>query len=183
MNKIVILNGPPSSGKDVIAQSMGHFMDRAFKDPMFELVFQLTGLSHKEWFTRYDDRDLKEEPWDKIGGMSCRELMIFISEKVMKRIHGQNIFGELLARKIKPGVDYVFSDGGFMSEIQTLTNLTKDTHQVYLIRIYRDGYTFEGDSRDYVKGVDGAIEYGIRNFEGCLPETVETIKRLVRRPI
>ena len=185
-NEIVILNGPPGCGKDSMAgwfRRIYEFEHLAFKEPIFDAVLQLTGIPSQEWFERYDDRDLKEEPWDRINDMSCRDLMIHVSENVMKKIHGQDYFGKVMAEKIKKDKDYVFSDGGFIPEIKALKEAAYLTHELYVIRIFRQDCEFKGDSRSYVNHneIYGAKGFSVINYEDDCLGAVLKIKELMDR--
>jgi hypothetical protein len=155
----------------------------AFKEPILDTVLQLTGIPSDEWFERYDNRDLKEKPWDRINGMSCRELMIHVSESVIKKIHGPEYYGKVLGEQIKAGKDYVFSDGGFVSEIKALKEKTCLTHEVYVVRIFRQDCEFKGDSRSYVNHneIPGVKGFSVINYEDDCLGTVLKIKELMDR--
>ena len=68
MSVIVVLNGPPGSGKDALAKEIvsNTFKGKHLqvKDPLFEAVLSLSQITKEDWFERYEDRLLKEEPWD-----------------------------------------------------------------------------------------------------------------------
>lgn len=198
-NTIIILNGPPGCGKDTLAEwiaKMG-YEHLAFKDAMFDLIFKLTDITPEEWFERYNDRDLKEKPWSRINGMTCRELMIHLSEKVVKPMLGEDYFGKKAASKIEKGKDYVFSDGGFTHELKRLATETKETHEVVIVRIFRPGCDFNSDSRGYVYESDGEFRFlryrdhgviqqrfglrgfGLVNYENRLLANVQQIMTLV----
>lgn len=147
--KVIILNGPPGVGKDTIADllDLQGYEKRSFKEPMFQIVDTLLGrVLYEEFLQRYDDRDLKESHWNAIG-MSPRELMIHISEDFVKPTMGEKHFGVLAARPLRENSMYVFSDGGFPSEVQGLAEAGAD---VTVIRLRRKGFSFEGDSRNFI---------------------------------
>ena len=182
-NQIIILNGPPGSGKD----AMAHWITKlsyehlCFKDDMFKMAIALSGVTDLEWFERYNDRELKDAPWDAINGMSQRELMIHLSENVIKKVHGPGVFGKLLAERVCPDTDYVVSDGGFPEEIQALADAVRETHDVVVIRINRPGCTFDFDSRRYVypSELEGVRGFEVINYEEHLPEVTLNLLRLV----
>lgn len=187
MGKIYILNAPPNSGKDVIAdhlvQKRGYHKEQ-FKTPLFVIAAAMLGLSLQRFMTLYQDREYKESKHPTIG-MSIRELMIKISEDFVKPICGQNAFGVLAARRITQSDthdDFVFSDGGFVKEIESLCDtFGKDT--VVIIRIHRKGCNFENDSRKYITDKD-ADELGVRvhdffNDEQPLPELFDDFEHFI----
>lgn len=154
---IILLNGPAGSGKDTLAAmllaqgSVQQVMQ--FKAPMFDIALAASGLDPATWWCRYNDRALKEAPWGVLGGMSCREFMIHISEKFIKPVFGDDYFGRQVALKYTHRaagiVDVTVSDSGFQSELNALNNEV-GPENVLVVRLRRCGYTFRGDSRTYV---------------------------------
>lgn len=171
-NIVVILNGPPGCGKDTLAKEINVSLNVnlcSMKKPMFELVLSASGISREDWFDRYDNRDLKEEPWVRLGGLSCREFMIKISEEWVKPIFGNDHFGRLACNQCSDTLD-IFTDGGFQEEFHSIVK-EFGRRNVRLVRLHREGITFEGDSRDYIdeegckcldlKLKDGDIDGGV----------------------
>ena len=80
---IILFNGPPGSGKDHAADYYKQygFKHLSFKYQLFKETIKYFNVD-KTWFMeRYDDRSLKEVPTWKLGNMSCREAMIYVSEE------------------------------------------------------------------------------------------------------
>ena len=76
--------------------------------------------------------------------------MIWISESVVKPLFGSQQFGKLMSEHIRicdEGFTFVCTDGGFPDEV---IRLVEDGHDVTLVRLFMDGKTFAGDSRDYI---------------------------------
>lgn len=154
MAKVIILNAPPGAGKDTIANmlySKCGVMPVSFKRPMFQIAAAMLGEDHELFLAAYDDREQKEKPQDFLGGKSCREFMIWISESVIKPLFGEKHFGKLMSDHLRnceqEGHKFICSDGGFPSEVESLV---ESGHEVVLIRMWRDGYNFDNDSRDYI---------------------------------
>lgn len=158
--KVIILNGPPSSGKDAIAAHIqkhgicGMSAKHAqVKETLFEQVLALTQIPADEWYNRYNDRDLKEKPWDRIGGLSVRELMIKMSEEYTKPIMGKDFYGKEAGVRaqflINAGFNVAFSDGGFQEEFNQMKKLV-GKENILLVRLHRAGCTFKGDSRSHL---------------------------------
>lgn len=184
---IVILNAPPHCGKDTIANILkdSHgFAKTEFKHTMFKAALGLSGLSEEEYMARYNNRELKESPWDKLGGLSCRGFMIHISENVMKPLFGQDVFGKRASSAcdfaMTCGYDnIVFSDGGFIDEIKALH---EGGHEVLVVRLHRDGYGFGNDSRNYLYPdfcdsvdillVENKPEVAINSLLECIDECI-----------
>ena len=155
MAKIIILNGPASIGKDTIGNALAkdyNCIPTSFKRPMFGIAKYLLGdEAFTKFITAYDDRDQKEMPHSFLGGKTCREFMIWISESVVKPIFGKQQFGKLMSEHIQlrdEGFCFVCTDGGFPGEVARLVG---DGHDVTLVRLFMDGKTFAGDSRDYIR--------------------------------
>jgi hypothetical protein len=157
---IIIFNGPPSSGKDVCAK---HFTTKfnngelgpdiaermEHKHHLKRIALLLTGIPEDVWDARYNDRALKEEPWNRCGGISQRNLYIKISEDWCKPLFGKSYFGDRSTQRIKK-IDklyFFFSDGGFDEE--TIPML-EECERMIIIRIHRDGTNFLNDSRKYL---------------------------------
>lgn len=154
MSKIIILNGPAGVGKDTIGNALCYdyrCTPTSFKRPMFEIAASILGeQAYSKFITAYDDRDQKELPHDFLGGKTCREFMIWISESVVKPLFGNQQFGKLMSEHISlhdDGFSFVCTDGGFPDEV---IRLVEDGHDVTLVRLFMDGKTFAGDSRDYI---------------------------------
>ncbi|UCR74505.1 hypothetical protein RCIP0073_00038 [Klebsiella phage RCIP0073] len=155
MKKVIILNGPPGCGKDTIArvlEEIGGFDIHSFKKPMFDIAETMLGpVKFKQFMKLYNDRDTKEMPCDLLGQMSPREFFIHISESFVKPILGNEQFGYLAASgAIEATSHVVFSDGGFPDEVRALIEHEQSDYHLYLVRLHREGFTFEGDSRNYV---------------------------------
>ena len=155
MSKIIILNGPAGVGKDTIGSELAAYYDCSlvsFKRPMFGIAKYLLGdKAFTKFITAYDDRDQKDIPHGFLGGKTCREFMIWISESVVKPLFGKQHFGKLMSehiRSCREDLTYVCTDGGFQDEI---IHLVEDGHDVTVIRLHMDGKTFDGDSRDYIR--------------------------------
>ena len=163
LNTAVILNGPPGSGKDTIAELLRPygFFKREFKARLYQDTieeFFLTGELAEEFMFRATHRRLKELPWDALSdpsrytdrALSPREALIHTSENIKKPSSGDDYFGKAAAEDCI--ADYamraVFSDGGFASEIPPLIEAYRT---VYIIKLLRTGFTFQGDSRTYLE--------------------------------
>lgn len=181
---IIILNGPPGSGKDAICNYLVDYWPDCkhleVKKRLFELVLSISGMEPGEWWALYDNRITKEKPHPKLANLSPRQFMIHVSESVMKPLFGKDYFGRYAAEQVAKhhhGM-VVFSDGGFPEEVQLLSA----AGSVHLVHIYREGYSFEGDSRNYldpnlpylstflrVDQKEGDIDYAI----GCINDHLD----------
>lgn len=170
---IIILNGPPGSGKDSIADYLvqnNAYRKFQFKERLFELALSISGIDEEEWFDRYEDRtfNMKEEPWKQLGGLSQRQFLIKISEEWIKPVFGKNYFGEILAEKIHDHIikslsildDVVISDSGFLEELKPVLEVPAPK---LLVRLYSKGCSFKGDSRNYLPVTAGIATISIHN--------------------
>ena len=162
MAKVIILNGPAGCGKDTLARAlveMGFAKGVAsFKNPMFNIAMAALGQdAYREFLDGYDDRARKEKPEGFLNGWSRRQFMIAISEQLIKPVFGDDYFGKYLAGNLPDGDEvFVVSDGGFASEVAPIVAAG---HDVRIVRLHRDGHTFEGDSRGYLYDIDGVKDY------------------------
>lgn len=168
MAKIIILNGPASIGKDTIGNALAKdygCIPTSFKRPMFEIAASILGArAFGKFITAYDDRDKKELHHDFLGGKTCREFMIWISESVVKPLFGNQQFGKLMSEHIQlrdEGFSFVCTDGGFPEEV---IQLVEDGHDVTVVRLFMEGKTFAGDSRDYIR-IKGSRLLGYKNYQ------------------
>jgi hypothetical protein len=153
---VIILNGPPGCGKDTIAVELGLRHDfvehHEMKRPIYDVVAKELFLDPEEFEWRARDRKLKEVPhyW---YNRSPRELMISTSEDLIKPLYGDEHFGRLASACVTDSTAEVcvFSDGGFKEELWPLID---DGHKVIVLRLYRQGFGFAGDSRNYLRDRD-----------------------------
>ena len=189
LNTCVILNGPPNSGKDTLADLLTAygFKKQEMKARLYEDTANHFDVDLPELKRRATDRILKEEgwyelpyDWELLQSMSPREALIHTSETVIKPNHGDDYFGLAAAGKCK--LDYatlaVFSDGGFEAEIAPLIDAYKN---VLIFRLHRDGCTFEGDSRDYLEGFDNTYDVDLIDGQPdqAITEIIEVLDPLI----
>lgn len=186
MQKVIILNAPPFSGKDFGAAFLKDYFlscglpahHKEFKKQLFKATKAAYGIPEDVWEDLYT-REKKELPSSYLvynGEMiSPRQAMINTSEKLMKPMFGLDVFGKAAAFDLSDGIN-VFSDGGFEEEIQPLIDkVGKDN--ILIIKIFREDCTFEGDSRNYVD-IDGVpireiVNLGDNSFLDGLVDVVE----------
>lgn len=172
MAKIIILNAPPHAGKDTIGNMLidttnfYHIVHMSFKAPMFKIAKAMLGESgYDKFMAAYNDRNQKEKPQAFLNGKSPREFMIWISEDVIKPQFGKQYFGERFSQDAKQLGRFhpiICTDGGFPDEV---IKLVEDGHKVKLCRLHRTGFTFQGDSRDYISL---PVEWhGVNDYEEC----------------
>lgn len=151
---VVIFNGPPGSGKDLICDMLvKHTKDSKhvrFKEHLLKLTMMMYNVDEKTFYEIYNNRDLKEVPLDIFGGKSIRQAMIFVSEYIMKPHFGKKYFGKIAAKSCTAKWNF-FSDGGFIEEINEVCE--EMDNNVLIIRLQRNGCSFSGDSRYYLPNI------------------------------
>jgi len=190
MNKILILNGPPGSGKDTIALALSKAMRAKhleFKTPLHNIAMAMTGLSPFHYFNIYNNREIKEIPHDALLGFSPRGFLIHISEVMCKPVFGNDYFGQMAADAVENSIDTqtcVFSDGGFPDEVNVLANRF-GKENIFLFHIYRQDTNFDNDSRDYVniEGIDSARVINEFTIEDAATDIIKYIDWTVNAQI
>jgi len=151
--KVILFNGPPSSGKDFAANFVKNNFDGVRTDKFARILknrtHSLYGFHWREW-DYYED--CKEVPNDDFFGLTPRQAYIKVSETYFKPIHGKRIFGEMLLRDIKDRKFdvLVISDSGFVEEAEVLME-EYGTENIMLVRVIREGHDFSSDSRSYLE--------------------------------
>lgn len=164
MTKVIILNGPPNSGKDTIGEAIMELLRRdhnckfsdiyhgQFKKVLLEILSTTLRISEHSLMQIYNNRELKDTPLAIFGGHSIREAMISISEDYIKPIFGKDYIGRMELSQIRIGKPKfaIYTDGGFIDEIRPL--FADPLIELHIVQIHRDGCSFAGDSRGYLTG-------------------------------
>ena len=150
---VILLNAPPNSGKDTIAdelvRSLG-FIKKEFKTSLYEAYFNYHHVPESmvnilmNYFT---SRELKDTPTELFNNKTPRQALIDFSEKVYKPLHGKDVFAKAAIEGLDANKHYVFSDCGFTEEVDSLA---KSDIPLLLIQLDREGCTFDNDSRKYI---------------------------------
>mgnify|MGYP001544900178 CR=1 FL=1 len=174
---VVFLNGPPGSGKDYAADVLMHdsglhVETHKFAAPIKRSIAILCNTSVR---AMENNKTKVMLPY----GVTGRQMMIDFSDKWMKPAYGKDIFGKILAEHIgaimqmheqdeklgltgKPDETgmpvgnpdlFVITDSGFDYEAEHVLKLFGNDNAL-LIRLHRDGHTFDGDSRSYIEMPD-----------------------------
>lgn len=155
--KIVILNGPPGSGKDSLGNLLATGMNakqQEFKAPLYRFGAAMLNIALPQFLFLYQDRTWKEAKRPELMGMSIRDLFIWYSEEVIKPKFGKAWFG-VQACNSSNIFDWVnhgiyFTDGGFIEELAPLVERFGADNFI-IARIHRDGCNFASDSRRYLE--------------------------------
>ena len=154
--RIVLLNGPPRSGKDTVAKALrsSGFYHVSLARLLKVRAHLLFGLDVPVYFFE----ETKDQPRVEFGGATPRQVYIDVSEKVVKPIMGRGIWARWLRKSMDNTEQvvgffhpsrlkgFVVSDLGFPYEIEPLVR----GFDPLIVRLYRPGTSFVNDSREYV---------------------------------
>jgi len=111
--KILLLNGPPGSGKDHAARVIrdryfGRVAITKFAKVLKERTHALYGLGETDpvegTFKPYahdEYENVKDTPLDEFLGLTPRQAYIGVSERYFKPMHGEQVFGKLLEPELR----------------------------------------------------------------------------------
>lgn len=172
-HQFIFLNGPPKSGKDTAVNMLTtEFITvrhRKFSGPLKASVAGMFNLS-PELISKLEapGSKLKDNMLPELMGKSWRDTLIWFSESIMKPNYGPDIFGKLMVTELGKQTASRFtaiSDSGF--ELEALPVIKAYGPQnCHIIRLYRPGYSFAGDSRSYIfenNVPEGLTIYDIHN--------------------
>lgn len=166
--KFVLMNGPPGSGKDTVAQHLVpylRFTHLKFAAPIKRMVAALLQCDQRAL------EEIKDEPNRSLRFLhneftrddTPRKLLIALSEELFKPRYGNAVFGNLLWTEATKSSSKLFivSDCGFESEVGRLVS-NAGRSNCLLVRLHRIGKTFSEDSRSYLT-IDGVMTKDIHN--------------------
>lgn len=187
--KIILINGPAGSGKDTMAEKLkdklGYFTKlEKFAKPIKLAVAAIYFGGNYEAFAKYDTFEAKKVPAEVFLGKTPREVQIAVSEFFLKPYHeDKRVFGKLMATRLKMAdinQHVLVSDSGFREEAEELVDQF-GAENILLVRLHREGYTFDGDSRSYINLDDlGVATLDIENEEGKADETAQKIYNIIQ---
>lgn len=180
--KIIILNGPPGSGKDAAAEAIVRHLGAEhlkLAGPLKTIAAAMLNISPDqiEGIKSNLVTDIFGKPFgDLRSNATVRDFLIYLSEKCLKPMFGEDIFGIIATAAIKTSIHsrIVFSDCGFYDELREII-LEVGRPNVLLIKIEREGYSFTNDSRDYLLG----DQFGIKEITLFNSGTIEEFKENV----
>lgn len=201
---VVLFNGPPRSGKDSACEIiMKHFPEvhyAYFKEVLYRESAKILGLDFNFWAKVCQNGDLKDSPMLTMSAgetgalMTPRDILIYLAEKVLKPKHGKDFIARKTAETISDLIQFqreqsneeaviVVPDLGFDYEIDTVREMIPNAH-VISVAIHRPGFTFEGDSRNYVKNVSFSL-HNVGSYEDFKHKVLRLFRNVVlaTRPI
>lgn len=165
---VILLSGPPKSGKDSISNYLvGQygFEHIKFAQPLRDAACAFFGLEEDQ----IDDFKANVFNDDKTG----RDWLIGLSETVTKPIFGQQWFGEQAANRIierESETRFVVSDAGFDEEVNAFMKALRQSntghYTFWMWHVSRPGYCFARDSRSYIY------------IKSCKPEVIHNTGNL-----
>lgn len=154
---LILLNGPPRSGKDTLAARLKGWgaVDMKMSRPLKDGWAGLMGWGDQERERAEHTKDRAFSAGLPGSPLSYRQAQIDLSERFLKPLYGPDVFGRiaawhleaLLAGRAPPLV--TVSDSGFAAEIEPLLSMIPPQRTV-LFRLNRPGCDFKGDSRSYL---------------------------------
>lgn len=170
--KVILLNGPPRAGKSTAANMLARELPGSAIIGFSHHLKRMTHgvyLGRAGWGMDPDAFDAsKSEPLAMLSGKSWRQIYIHYSEQVIKPLHGKEWFGDQFLKAAREsGADTVIvPDSGFVQEAERVVREV-GAQNVRLVRLYKDGCSFLGDSRDYISLKHlGVVENEITNVHG-----------------
>lgn len=168
MAEIILLNGPPRSGKSEAARLLGKVFNKKkivvshekFAAPLDIIANAILGMPANV-FLHYretlKDAELPSQYAGEWRGYSMRQLLIMISEDWVKPLFGEDHFGRVAAKLInqKSDIVYIFSDSGFQIEYNRLKAELGGAVEMDIIQMHRAGKGFANDSRQWVTDAEG----------------------------
>jgi hypothetical protein len=154
--KLILFNGPRHSGKDTAALHC----EKTFGAYHFKMSGPIKAAIRAMFELCQDEVDylelVKVVDSSLMLGNSYVNTQISFSEDWAKQFFGIDVFGKLAERHIRKAFEtypdqklFVCSDSGFDHEALPLIDVF-GRENVLLVKIHREGKTFDGDSRSYI---------------------------------
>jgi hypothetical protein len=153
-HKIVFLNGPPGCGKDTVGRMLAErYGAQLFKaaTPLRQAMSALIGCEDSE-IEQLKSTPIRLWAWRSAPtGTTGRDLLIALSEDLIKPRLGMDWFGHMLGQSIATAAPRlaVVTDAGFVSEVEACCK-NLPGWEINLWHVTRPGCDFSGDSRSWI---------------------------------
>ncbi len=156
--KIIFISGPPRSGKDTVADMLKKAHASSVHREKFALPLKLAipllyGIPSAHWHETLGSPEFKDKPCPELFNRTPREIHIALSEHYLKPLHGEQVFGQLLLRRLDHVAEWfttiTISDCGFLSEILPVVERFGAENCTHW-QMYREGTSYSADSRSRV---------------------------------
>ena len=176
---VIMFNAPPRAGKDTACEIlMRKFPESVkyeyFKEYLYKESAKVLGLDFNFWASVCQNGDLKDKPMLRLqtgeaeGSVTPRDILINVAENILKPKHGKDCIANATTHKIAKTIQQfkaekgynpiiVVPDLGFPYEADAVRTIIPSA-EVAVVHIKREGYTFDGDSRNYVPKAKYRIE-------------------------
>lgn len=186
MPKLLLLNGPPKSGKDTIVKELTQyvkFQHLKFSMPIKRAVAALLDVRESDLEAYKDIQSSMLQPAGttlKEVRETPRDLLIAMSEDLLKPRYGSDFFGRIFWQHTKNSASslIVSSDCGFEEEVERVIS-NAGSHHCILIRLHRDGTDFDSDSRSYLR--DGLCHTWDISNNGTVHEAAMMVLRVLQK--
>lgn len=180
MKPALLLNGPPWSGKDTLAQILG---EKLAEKNIRALIASLATIPKQRVADEYNvsptimfSREHKDMDFKNFG-RSSRQILIDYSENI-KKMYGQDFWAKELIRMSKQDMEIcdllIVTDVGFQVEVDCLSKVFDTT----VVQLEREGMTYVNDSREpvFAKKLITIVNSGtISELEGKINELAENM--------
>lgn len=144
----VLINGPPGCGKDTLVNGLAayiQFMHLKVSSPLKRMLAAMLNVD-----TRWIEEN-KDEKVKLLGNITVRQALIDMSEKYMKPLYGEDVMGRIASDVGRYSASRltITSDSGFTVESERIIYNAGKINCI-IIRVHRDGCTFDGDSRGWM---------------------------------
>lgn len=201
----IVFNGPPGCGKDTAVDALVSLYNKAsvgrgssavhkrFKEPLYALLEEYilsegydpeeAGIIAYSLAKAEDTKDVPIPYQGQLGVITPRQLLIRLSEDILKPQYGKDVIGKLVASNLmksqedfEGGVLAFFSDGGFQEEIECLRDMSIP---VLVLQVYRDGCDFSKDSRGYIEGDINIKIHNNGTKEEFVVKSIQSVHKLI----
>jgi hypothetical protein len=189
---VIFVNGPPGSGKDLVGEILkrhsfrNELMQFKAAEPIKEAIAAFLDIQYNH-LEAIKELPVREANPALDSDVTIRQLLIEFSEDFVKPRFGEDIFGKMLANKIRRvetmNVERyvknlcIVTDAGFHDEVATcIRALRPHGYTFSLWQMHRPGHDFTGDSRSYLDEVEGVEAIMVGNNETIVELSKKVIK-------